>query len=224
MQTGAYTRERAIGLVKEGNVLVDKRRVTSEHFFIKEKSLVEVAGKKLLIQKEKIYFMLNKPKGYVCQKTAKEKNVLELVKEKNIFVIGRLDKDTEGLLLLTNDGDYAHQVLSPEQHVEKEYYVILEKELDLESLHRLEVGIDIDLEDRIYKTKPCQVTKINAKEIKIKISEGKKRQIRRMFEAVGNNVLELKRISIGNLLLGNLELGKYKILSKEEAEKALRCL
>jgi len=222
MQTGAYTREGARELVKEGNVLVDKKRVTSEHFFIKEKSLVEVQGKKLMIQKEKIYLMLNKPKEYVCQKTAKEKNVLELVKEKNIFVIGRLDKDTEGLLLLTNDGDYAHQVLSPEHHVEKEYLVILEKEITQEEIKKLETGVAIDLETEIYTTKPCDVLKINAREIKIRLREGKKRQIRRMLEAVDNKVLELKRIRIGNLLLGNLKLGTYRVLSKEEALQALQ--
>lgn len=219
MQTGQWKRSEVRHLLKEEKVTVDEVVVTSEHYFVKKDASILVNGKKLTLPKEKIYLMLNKPTGYSCQKGTSP-NVLDLVKE-TVFSIGRLDKYTEGLLLLTNDGDYAHKILSPEHKVEKEYLVTLMNPIDKQTISLLEKGVEIRLREETYLTKPAVVTKINPTTINIIIKEGKKRQIRKMLKTVGNKVVTLTRIRIGKLLLGNLKPGSSKKLSKEEAFKAL---
>src|SRR3989344_984970 len=220
MQTAQWTRSQVRLLLKEGRVQVDGKTVLGEHYFVKEGSLITVNGEKIKLPEENIYFMLNKPAGYSCQKGT-HPNVLSFFKNIPVFAIGRLDKDTEGLLLLTNDGDYAHRILSPDHKTEKEYFVTTLNALDTYQLTKLAEGVSIKLGTTRYLTKPALVTQQDNHSLFIVIKEGKKRQIRKMLKGVGNKVVTLTRIRIGKLALGDLKLGTTKQLTKEEAFLAL---
>ena len=166
------------------------------------------------------YYMLNKPQGVVsATEDKREKTVLDLIvskKRKDLFPVGRLDKDTEGLLLITNDGELAHQLLSPKKHVDKQYFVKLLKPLEQEDVQKLEHGVDIGEKEL---TMPAEVvfTGQEDTEVLMTIREGKFHQVKRMFKAVGNQVVFLKRISMGSLKLDEkLKPGDYRLLTQEE--------
>lgn len=165
-----------------------------------------------------VYYMLHKPAGVVsATEDKKERTVVSLLKDTgrtDLFPVGRLDKDTEGLLLLTNDGALAHALLAPGRHVEKAYECILEKPLTKEQKHVLEQGVDIG-EKR--KTRPARVSELTEYKIMLTITEGKFHQVKRMLQAVGNRVVHLKRLRMGALTLdSNLSIGEYRKLTKEE--------
>ncbi len=164
------------------------------------------------------YYMLNKPMGVVtATKDNISKTVLDLLPvtlRKNLFPVGRLDKDTEGLLLLTDDGELAHRMLSPTKHVNKTYLVGIREELSENDIRALEHGVDIGEESL---TRPAKVELINDTEILLTIHEGKFHQVKRMLKAVNNEVLTLKRISFGSLKLDDkLTPGSYRELTDEE--------
>jgi len=170
-----------------------------------------------------LYFMLNKPAGVVsATKDHISKTVLDLIIDKqgkDLFPVGRLDKDTEGLLLITNDGDLAHQLLSPRKHVDKVYYAKVQGKVTKADRDAFLVGVQID-ED--YITLPAQLTILKSEdisEIELTIQEGKFHQVKRMFEAVGKEVIFLKRLSMGGLSLDpELLPGKYRSLTVAEVE------
>lgn len=169
------------------------------------------------------YLMLNKPAGVVsATEDNRDKTVIDLVSpelRKDLFPVGRLDKDTEGLLLLTNDGRLAHQLLSPKKHVDKTYFVKLAKELTKDAAKQLKAGVDIGEKNLTLPAK-ISVENCEEKEAYITIQEGKFHQVKRMFQAVDNEVLYLKRISMGTLVLDEqLSLGEYRPLTEEELEK-----
>ena len=166
------------------------------------------------------YYMLNKPAGVIsATEDKRDKTVLDLIKEKkrkDLFPVGRLDKDTEGLLLITNDGELAHQLLSPKKHVDKTYVTKLLHPLAPEDAARLEEGVDIGEPEL---TLPAKVKLLNTEgtEVQITIWEGKFHQVKRMFRAVGNQVVFLKRISMGSLALDKgLKPGEYRLPTREE--------
>ncbi len=172
-------------------------------------------NKLIKLQDQKVYIMLNKPKGYVT--TNKEqfgrKSVLNLINENlRIFPIGRLDMFTEGLLLLTNDGDFSNKLTHPKHEITKKYIVDVDKKITNKMIYMLQNGVDIGG----YITKPAKVKIYSDTQFEIVIKEGKNRQVRKMCEAVSLNVINLKRVQIGNLLLGNLPIGKYKYLSAKQ--------
>lgn len=175
---------------------------------------------KTLVYQTLYYYIFHKPAGLVTATTdKKDPTVMDALKDlpgKNLAPVGRLDKDTEGLLLITNDGELAHALLSPKKHVPKTYYVLLEKPLQDMDIKRLEEGIDIG------EPKPCLPAKVKAVgplEIELTICEGKFHQVKRMMEKVGNKVCYLKRISFGPLVLEDrLEKGAYRTLTEEEIE------
>lgn len=172
------------------------------------------------------YFMLNKPAGCVSATTdAKHKTVLDYIdtkKRKDLFPVGRLDIDTEGLLLITNDGALAHELLSPKKHVAKTYYAKVEGCVTSEDVVQFEKGVDIG-EERLTlpaELKILTVSPEDISEIELTIMEGKFHQVKRMFEAVGKKVIYLKRISMGDLVLDEaLQPGEYRKLTAEEIEK-----
>ena len=181
--------------------------------------MVLADGKEIAYEKM-VYYMLNKPQGVVsATEDRRDRTVLELIQEKkrkDLFPVGRLDKDTEGLLLITNDGELAHNLLAPKKHVDKKYFVRLKNALSEENRKHLEEGVDIG-EDKL--TMPSQVFLLNEEknEVEIIIREGKFHQIKRMFHAVGNEVVFLKRLSMGSLVLDeNLLPGEYRLLTPEE--------
>ncbi len=168
-----------------------------------------------------VYFMLNKPAGVVsATEDTLSKTVVELLNRedyrKDIFPAGRLDKDTEGFLLLTNDGELAHRLLSPKKHVDKTYFVRLRDALSEEAGTKLETGVSIGEKK---DTRPAKVERVDTDTILLTIQEGKFHQVKRMLQAVDNQVLYLKRITFGGLSLDEgLSPGEYRALSDEEVK------
>ncbi|MBO5487410.1 MAG: rRNA pseudouridine synthase [Eubacterium sp.] len=181
-----------------------------------DKDCISFKGEVLAYQ-QFYYYMLNKPQGVVsATKDNLDKTVLDLIKtdRKDIFPVGRLDKDTEGLLLLTNDGELAHNMLSPKKHVDKTYLVTIKKELLQEEINALEQGVDIG-DDK--PTASARVEVIDASHIHLTIREGRFHQVKRMLKAVDNEVLALKRISFGPLTLDESLLpGESRELTAQE--------
>lgn len=175
---------------------------------VAEGDVVTVDGKPILAEEKKVYLMYNKPRGIVCTTDTREKdNIIDAVKYKTrIFPIGRLDKDSTGLIFLTNDGDIVNQILRAQYGHEKEYVVNVDKPFDEKFLFKMAAGVDIGG----YVTKPCEVERVNRSTFKIILTEGKNRQIRRMCEALGFMVRHLQRIRIMNVLLGNLREGELR--------------
>ena len=170
------------------------------------------------------YYMLNKPAGVISATSDKtEKTVLDLIdskKRKDLFPVGRLDKDTEGLLLITNDGELAHRLLSPKKHVDKLYYAKVEGTVGMEDIDAFAKGLDIG--EGEY-TKPAKLIVLKSdviSEIELTIQEGKFHQVKRMFEAVEKKVIYLKRLEMGTLKLDEgLALGEYRPLTQKEIEE-----
>ena len=164
--------------------------------------------------------MLNKPAGYVTSTKDRELTVMELVSDiprfERLFPVGRLDKDAEGLLLLTTDGELAHRLTHPKWKIPKNYYVVVEGKLTEKAVEPLKKGVEL----KDFKTKPAKVKILKAgekeSEAEIEISEGKYHQVKRMFSAVGHPVRYLKRTGFGSLKLGELPLGHYRHLTDEE--------
>lgn len=174
-------------------------------------------GQKIIYEKF-VYYMLNKPAGVVSATSDNlDKTVLDLLVDaplKDIFPVGRLDKDTEGLLILTNDGELAHNLLSPKKHIDKTYRVLTKENITKEQLERLEQGVDIG-DDTI--TMPAKAEWIDDKEMLLTICEGKYHQVKRMLKTVGNEVVYLERKKMGNLSLDEkLSRGEYRRLTAEE--------
>lgn len=172
--------------------------------------------------KKKFYFLLNKPEGYLCsnRRLHKEKLIFDLLpkKEGRLFCIGRLDKLTSGLLIVTNDGTLAHKVMHPSFEVAKEYLVRVREDLSHEHLTTLSQGIQLE-ESFVH---PTRVIKVRNGTMKITVKEGKKHEIRLLVAAAELTLLELKRIRIGSLLLGSLALGSYRELQPQEIEPFLQ--
>ncbi len=173
-----------------------------------------------IIYEKYSYYMLNKPSGYVSANSdSREKTVIELFsseKKKNLACVGRLDKDTTGLLLVTNDGELIHKLISPRKNVFKDYLVTIVKPLTVEDIKALEEGVDIN--DPTL-TKPAKVRVIDDNNIILSITEGRFHQVKRMLIAVGNAVVKLKRISEGSLKLDDsLSEGQYRKLTPDEID------
>lgn len=225
MQIG--TRTEVKQMIKKGQILVDgKKALKPEMKLDPDQAEVCVNGEKIgYVEYE--YWMLHKPAGVVsATEDKRDQTVIDLLKEskrKDLFPAGRLDKDTEGLLFITNDGELAHALLSPKKHVDKTYYARIDGVVTKEDMEAFSKGLDIGEKNL---TMPARLeilsTKENESEIKVTIQEGKFHQVKRMFEAVGKRVVYLKRLSMGSLRLDeNLAAGEARLLTKEEVE-ALR--
>ncbi|MDF2472805.1 MAG: ribosomal small subunit pseudouridine synthase [Anaerocolumna sp.] len=224
---GIGTRSEVKIFINKGRVLVDGVIIKDSSFKINiDKSEVRVDNK--LIEYSRFdYFMLNKPAGVVSATVDNfSETVIDLIKEgnkKDIFPVGRLDKDTEGLLLLTNDGELAHNLLSPKKHVGKVYYAKVNGVVTENEIKKFEEGLQLE-EDFI--TLPAKLKILEPGEIscvEITIYEGKFHQVKRMFEAVGMEVIYLKRLSMGELTLDStLALGEYRRLTEQELSEIRR--
>lgn len=214
-QAGIASRRKSEELICSSRVKINDRIARIGEKADSEKDLIKVDGKPIKIEK-KVYILLNKPKDYVTT-TAKyygEKNVLELVKVKQrVFPVGRLDKDAEGLVLLTNDGEIANKLMHPKYEVKKEYHINLEKKISDKNIEEIKKGIKI--EERIIK---CSINKLNEKELKIIIHEGRKHIVKRIFENFKHTVKKLVREKIGPLTL-DLASGKWRYLKEEELSR-----
>lgn len=217
------------GSRKEVKQLLKQKAVTVDGAYVKdaalhvdpEQQMVSVFGERV-VYTEFVYLMMNKPPGVIsATEDLRDETVIDLLEPLQQhfqpFPVGRLDKDTEGLLLLTNDGVLAHNLLSPKKHVPKVYYAQIEGVVTEEDVEKFANGVELD---DGYVTKPGKLVILKSEqqsEIELMIQEGKFHQVKRMFEAVGKRVTYLKRISMGSLTLDeNLALGEYRELTTEE--------
>jgi len=226
-------------MIKKGRVRVDKDVVTAESFIFDTKTRrVYLDGEEIKLQATR-YFLINKPKGHSCQR-GEYPNVSDLLENilrnepkamRSIFVVGRLDRDTEGLLILTNDGRMASNILQPVENVEKEYEALIDGILTEKEVEKLESGVTITVDNEDYLTAPSKVevkkrvkipsTGKSTTLVRIIVTEGKKRQVRQMFEAVLHPVISLKRVRIGSLKLEDMEDKWVKEMTRFEISKAL---
>lgn len=216
VECGIGSRSEVKDILGKGFIRINEKIVKSPKEQIDLKDDISYKGKRLEY-KEFRYYIMNKPQGYItATEDFKDKTVMELLPDfvikKDLFPVGRLDKDTEGLLLFTNDGKLAHELLSPKKHVEKTYEVHLKEDIDQEATENLERGVTI-LDG--YFTKEAKVKIINSKTIELTITEGKYHQVKEMLKAVKNEVIFLKRLSFGKLNLANLELGQVVEIEKD---------
>ena len=218
---GYGTRSQARRDIAKGNVSVNGSIVKRpEQKVDTDKDAVSVNGEAVRYA-EYEYYMLNKPAGVIsASKDAHEATVLDLITEKqrqDLFPVGRLDKDTEGLLLITNDGALAHRLLSPRRHVDKVYYARIDKCVTQEDRAKFEAGLDIGDEKPALPAKLEVLSRDPVCEILLTVKEGRFHQVKRMFESVGKHVLYLKRVRMGTLVLDeSLKPGEYRKLTKEE--------
>lgn len=216
-EAGAGTRSEVKQLIKKGAVTVNGEVEKAADRKVKEEDHVTLYDRTLSFQKFR-YYLLHKPSGVItATEDGRERTVMELLQgidTKDLFPVGRLDKDTEGLLLLTNDGALAHRLLSPRKHVDKTYFVRTKLPLSEEAAERLAEGVDIGDEKL---TMPAIVKRLGDTELELTIREGRFHQIKRMLSAVDNEVVYLKRLSMGTLRLpADLTPGAYRALTEEE--------
>ena len=226
---GKASRRGAEQMITDGRVRVNGERVVQLGTKVEiGADTVAVDGVELTAVKKKYYIMLNKPAGYLSTVSDDfdRPTVIDLLSEEiktRIFPVGRLDYETEGLLLMTNDGDFAYRVTHPKFELGKTYVATVGAGLTIAGLNKLRRGVRLEE----FKTSPAEVELLNSDAnkavVKITIHEGKNRQVRKMFAAVGNNVQELERIAIGEIRLGRTKEGHYRKLTREEIEYLKNC-
>ena len=219
-ETGFGSRKEVKILIKQKRVSVNDTLVSNEGLSINEEKDVVKVDNQIVKYVKYVYIMLNKPQGVVSATTDNiHTTVIDLIndfKYLDLFPVGRLDIDTEGLLLITNDGALSHNLLSPKKHVDKTYFLKTNNSLTSDDMKRIEDGVYLDNE----LTLPAKIEKVSEYDYLLTIHEGKFHQVKRMIEAVGKSVTYLKRVSFGPLVLDNdLPLGKYRFLTEEEILK-----
>ena len=222
-QAAELTRSEARQIIKKGKVDVGGETVKKPEYKVSTQERVCIDGEEVVYEQFR-YIMLHKPAGVIsATESAEGRTVLDLITngKKGLFPVGRLDKDTEGLLLLTNDGTLAHNLLSPKKHVDKKYFAVLDGPVGEEEQKLFSQGLDIGDEKLTLPAKLELTEKDN--EVFITVCEGRFHQVKRMAQAVGRKVTYLKRISMGSLVLdAALEKGEYRPLFKQELSKLLQ--
>ena len=217
---GVASRRKSEEYIKDGKVSVNGKILTDLSYKVNIKSdTVCLNGEKLSLPQNYVYYKLNKPKGYMCTASddRNRKTIYDLVKSPvRLFSIGRLDYDTEGLIILTNDGDIAQKISHPSHETEKEYIVKIEGLIKESELAVLRAGV---IENGV-RMPSAKVEMLDIKDgnsrVSVTIHEGQNRQIRRMFDCIGKTIIMLKRVRIGNIKLGGLKRGEYKPLKQYE--------
>lgn len=215
--SGVCSRRRADEIISQGRVSINEKTVKELGTKVLPDDVVKFDGDVVAPLEKFKYFLLNKPVGYVS--TVKdpfaEKTVIDLIDSKErLYPVGRLDKDSRGIIIITNDGELTYKLTHPKKDVFKTYEVILDKKPKEVDLDRLKKGIPMDG----YLTKRAKIKKISNLKFQISISEGRNRQVRRMFDYIGCKVIDLKRISIGKIRDKNLPEGEFRKLTKEELD------
>lgn len=224
---GVASRRRCEEIIQQGRVKVNGKTVTGMGCKIEpDEDEIEVGGTVIKPRGKKVYLMLNKPVGYVSTASDQfgRKTVMDLVKDvtERIYPVGRLDYDSEGLLLLTNDGDFAYRMTHPSHEVDKEYLALVSGVPTGKELNLLRNGVEVEQ----YVTSPAKVDVAEIKRgkalLKITIHEGKNRQVRKMCDAVGYPVERLKRTAVGPIRLGSLMAGQWRYLTKKEIDRLMK--
>ncbi len=219
---GVASRRACEELIQNRHVQVNGKTVLIPQTMVDiAKDVITVDGKRVKPVSEKVVYALNKPIGYVCTADPRiKKQAIKLIDSNvpRLFTVGRLDKETTGLILVTNDGHLANRIMHPSFEVSKEYIAHVDKEILPEHLIALSEGVMIEGS----LVKPVQVTKIRKGTIRIVVCDGKKHEVRQLLAAQGFEVRELKRVKIGNLSLGALPLGRFKKLSESEIESIIQ--
>ena len=215
---GVAARRTCEEIIFAGRVTVNGIVTKVPQTLVDSNDTIAVDGKNVAVEDQKVYYMLNKPVNYICtaKKMGASKIVLDLFEDVpyRIFTIGRLDKDTQGLLLMTNDGHFANKVIHPSANIHKEYLAKTDQEITADHLTAISNGTLVEG----THVKPIKVSKVRRGTLKIVIGEGKKREVRLILEAAGLNIKELTRIRIGSLQLGALPVGAWRELSEREKE------
>ena len=216
-EKGVASRRKADELITAGKIRVNGKIIHELGTKVDpERDHVDVDEKTLAAKAKPVYFALNKPAGYVCSNTrtkSEPKIVLDLLPSGlKVFPVGRLDKMTTGLLILTNDGNLSFRLTHPKFECEKEYAVEVAADLTAERVRKIETGVPLDRR----KTKPTEVKVLSKRRARIILREGRNRQVRKIFGKVGCEVLRLKRVRIKNLKLGKLSIGEWRALTKDE--------
>ena len=211
---GICSRRKADEMIKEGRVTVNKHEAIIG-MEITAEDVVRVDGERIRVNVVHEYYMLNKPKRVLCSNEDKfgRQLAIDYIKsKKRLFTYGRLDYMTEGLIIISNDGEVYNHVMHPRKKLYKSYIAKLDREIEEKDMDALKYGVVIDGK----RTAPAKVKRVDKKEIRIAIFEGRNRQIRKMVEILGYNVVSLKRVKIGELSLGHLQVGDYRKLTEEE--------
>lgn len=221
---GIGTRAEVKKYIRQGRVKLDDQVIKTPEIKLDEKIQHVFFDGQAVTYEEYEYYMLHKPAGVVSATTdVKDKTVIDLItdsKRKDLFPVGRLDKDTEGLLLITNDGDMAHRLLAPKKHVDKVYYAKVAGIVTQEDVEIFKKGMEIGKGEVAKPSILKIIYSGEVSEIELTIQEGKFHQVKRMFHSVGKEVLYLKRISMGSLKLDStLPKGAYRMLTREEVEQ-----
>ncbi len=212
-QTGFCSRREADKFIEKGEVLVNGQKAVMGQQ-VSPNDSISVKGKQLGSKKPPVYIAFNKPVGVTCTTDSRIKNnIIDYIDfSEPIFNVGRLDKDSEGLILLTNDGDIVNKMLRAENGHDKEYIVTVDKKINDDFIYKMGKGVPI----LGVMTMPCKVRKINDKTFNIILKQGLNRQIRRMCSYLGYEVVALKRVRIMNISLGNLPYGKWRYITSKE--------
>ncbi len=218
-RSGIASRRKSAELVKSGRVSVNGKVILIPFLEVTGKDRVSFDGKKVALEKF-VYVAVNKPVGFTCtlKDPFAEKKVTELVPRSlgRLYPVGRLDRDSSGLVILTNDGDFSQRVSHPSYQTEKEYLVVIAPPVSHKEAALLKTGVLYE-DERLSASEVVILKKDSEKStLRIILKEGKKREIRRMFGSLGRHVLTLQRVRIGNIMLGKLEVGKYRFLTEKE--------
>lgn len=219
-QSGLGSRRKVEELITAGKIKVNGKVVKDLSTDIKDTDIVYYNNRAVKPTANFVYYKLHKPKGYVTTVSddKERKTVMDLLRgvHTRVYPVGRLDYDSEGLLLFTNDGELTNKLTKPNSEIEKTYVVHIESGITKDEIKKLTAGVNIDG----YTTKPCSIKPIDIAEdiskLEITITEGKNRQIRKMFESIDKNVIFLRRTKIGEIRLGGLSRGEYQQLNAKE--------
>ena len=222
---GVASRRASESLISHGRVMVNNKPIKEQGFKVSENDIVQVDGETIELADKRYYIALNKPKGYVCtnydpKETRYARSLIGIKDNNLLFNVGRLDKESSGLLLFTNDGDFANLMMHPRYEIEKEYIVKLDRPVNFDDLNRALDGIYIDLPIP-YRIKRYDLIPRTKDYIKVTLTEGKNREIRKIFSCLGYDVKSLKRIRIGSVELGEMESGEWRNLKEDEIKSLI---
>ena len=213
---GVASRRACEELIFDGRVKVNGKVTLLPQTMVDESDRITVDNHSMQGAEDKVYFILNKPAGYLCSPVAssRRKMVLDLFGDvkKRLFTIGRLDQDTTGLLIVTNDGVFANRVMHPSSNIRKEYIAKTNQEINADHLKAISFGTEVEG----AFVKPISVTKMRRGTLKIVVTDGRKREVRLLVEAAGLEIKELKRVRVGGLRLGTLPIGTWREMTEKE--------